>query len=94
MHVHHQHTETQGSWYIEEAGERLAALDYAVIQNGSTLSLDSTRVDDRLRGKGAGKQLVAASVEYARKHNLKLKPVCPFVVALFDKMQEWSDVRV
>ncbi|MCU0428153.1 MAG: N-acetyltransferase [Candidatus Kapabacteria bacterium] len=92
MTIHHQHSTTSGSWYIEENTERLAALDYAVLPDG-TFSLDSTQVDDRLRGKGAGKQLVEASVRYARANNLKLKPVCPFVVALFDKMPQWSDVR-
>ncbi len=93
MTIHHHTEATKGSWYIEEQGERLAELGYRVLENG-VYSLDSTRVDDRLRGKSAGKQLVEAAVAFARANNLKLRAVCPFVVALFEKMPVWDDVKM
>ena len=36
---------------------------------GSRVIIDHTDVDDRLRGKGAGKQLVKSAVEWARADN-------------------------
>jgi predicted GNAT family acetyltransferase len=45
---------------------------------GNILIIDSTEVDDALRGKNAGKQLVEAAVKHARAHNYKIIPLCPF----------------
>ena len=59
---------------------------------GSRVIIDHTDVDDRLRGQGAGKQLVKAAVEWARAENRKLMPLCPFAKSVFDKTAEYSDV--
>ena len=71
-------------------GEKLAELTYSVA--GSRVILDHTDVDDRLRGQGAGKQLVTAAVEWARKENRKLMPLCPFARSVFDKTRDYADV--
>ena len=73
-----------------ENGERLAEMSYTVA--GSRVIIDHTDVDDRLRGKGAGKRLVRAAVEWARAENQKLMPLCPFAKSVFDKTAEYSDV--
>jgi len=49
-------------------------------------------VSEALRGKSAGKQLVAAAVEYARANQLKIIPLCPFAKAVFDKTPTFQDV--
>lgn len=92
MTIHHQEQNGIGSWYIEMEGERLAELGYHITEKGE-YSLDSTRVEDRLRGKNAGKQLVEAAVMFARAHGVKIIPVCPFVVALFEKIPAYADVK-
>lgn len=73
-----------------ENGERLAEMSYTVA--GSRVIIDHTDVDDRLRGKGAGKRLVRAAVEWARAENQKLMPLCPFAKSVFDKTADYSDV--
>ena len=73
-----------------ENGERLAEMTYTVA--GSRVIIDHTDVDDRLRGKGAGKRLVRAAVEWARAENQKLMPLCPFAKSVFDKTADYSDV--
>jgi uncharacterized protein len=54
--------------------------------------IDHTDVDDRLRGKGAGKQLVKSAVEWARADKVQLMPLCPFARSVFEKTPEYSDV--
>jgi len=59
---------------------------------GSKVIIDHTTVDDVLRGKGVGAQLVRAAVEWARKENVKLLPLCPYARSVFDKNPEYGDV--
>jgi len=54
--------------------------------------ISHTDVSDVLRGKNAGKQLVAAGVDYARKNNIKIIPLCPFARSVFDRVKEYADV--
>ncbi|MXO05831.1 GNAT family N-acetyltransferase [Flavobacterium sp. HBTb2-11-1] len=54
--------------------------------------IDHTEVNPDFNGKGVGKKLVMASVEYARANNLKIIPLCPFAKSVFDKVEEIRDV--
>jgi len=55
--------------------------------------IDHTEVDQAYGGKGIGKQMVMAAVEFARENNLKIIPLCPFAKSVFDKVAEIQDVR-
>lgn len=82
---------SKGAFVIIENNERLAEMTYS--KAGEKLVIiDHTEVSDALRGKGAGKQLVGAAVEFARKRNLKILPLCPFAKAIFDKTTAYNDV--
>ena len=76
---------------MEEQGKRLAELTFSKAGD-KRIIIDHTDVSDALRGKGAGKQLVSAAVDYARKNGLKILPLCPFAKSVFDKVPEFSDV--
>jgi predicted GNAT family acetyltransferase len=54
--------------------------------------VDHTEVDDELRGKSVGYQMVQNAVQYARNHQMKILPLCPFVKSVFDKKPEYNDV--
>lgn len=54
--------------------------------------IDHTEVNTDFNGKGVGKKLVMAAVEYARTNNLKIIPLCPFAKSVFDKVEEIRDV--
>jgi hypothetical protein len=54
--------------------------------------IDHTEVSDKLKGKGAGKQMVMKAVEFAREHHLKIIPLCPFAKSVFEKTAEIRDV--
>ena len=88
--IDHQRAGHRGAFVLLRDGEKLAEQTYTVA--GSRVIIDHTDVDDRLRGTGAGAKLVAAAVEWARKENARLMPLCPFARSVFDKTPEYSDV--
>jgi len=89
--IRHERAGHKGAFVWEQEGKRLAEMTYSVA--GSRVIIDHTHVDDVLRGKGAGAQLVRAAVEWARAENVKLLPLCPFAKSVFDKTPEYADVR-
>ncbi len=54
--------------------------------------IDHTMVDESLKGQGIGRKLLDAVVAMARKEKLRIRPVCPFVVAVFTKTPELHDI--
>jgi predicted GNAT family acetyltransferase len=90
MKIEHEHSGHRGAFVWLENGERLAVMSYTVA--GSRVIIDHTDVDDRLRGKGAGKQLVKAAVDWARADKVQLMPLCPFARSVFEKTPDYSDV--
>lgn len=78
---------------------RVAAYDGSKNIGESTYSdasnlwiIDHTFVDDDYRGKGIAQSLVAEFVKQARKHNVKIIPLCPFAKKEFQEKPEYSDV--
>lgn len=60
-----------------EAEGAMAILEYRLRDH--TINFVHTEVPQALRGRGLGKQLVRAALEYAREHQLTVIPSCPFV---------------
>jgi len=54
---------------------------------------DHTLTPAALRGRGIATQLVERLVADARREGFRIRPTCPFVVALFSQHPEWSDLR-
>ncbi|HEY9047041.1 MAG TPA: GNAT family N-acetyltransferase [Ohtaekwangia sp.] len=91
MQIQREESGSKGAFYIEENGKRLGEMTYT--KAGDTrIIINHTEVSNELRGKSAGKQLVAAAVDHARKNNLKILPLCPFAKSVFDKVTEYGDV--
>ncbi len=76
----------RGAFVIENAAGRLAEME--ILVKDSVLTVFHTEVDDSLRGKGVAGALVAKMVEYARGNNLKVVPLCPYVLAQFKRHPE------
>ncbi|ASS48274.1 MAG: GNAT family N-acetyltransferase [Candidatus Fluviicola riflensis] len=81
----------KGRFYIEQEGKRVALMTY-VWSGDDRIIIEHTEVDPVLRGKNAGKQLVAKAVEFARERGIKIIPLCPFARSVFDKVPEYRDV--
>ena len=61
--------------------------------SGNNLIVYHTEVDPAAEGKGLAKQLLATMVDYARKNDLKVIPLCPYVHAQFKRRpDEYADI--
>lgn len=54
-------------------------------KNHTTFNIVHTEVDQKFGGKGIGKQLVKAAVEYARKNDKKIIASCSYAHAVLEK---------
>ena|SRR6218665_2224238 len=91
MEVQHHRGATNGVFYIEDNAKQIATMTY-VFRNEKTFIIEHTIVDPAYEGKGLGKQLVKAAVNFARENDLKIIPLCPFAKAIFDRVPEFADV--
>ncbi len=80
-----------GKFYIEMEGEAMAEMTYTW-RGADRIIINHTLVDERLKGKGAGKQMVVAAVEFARSKGISIIPQCQFAKSVFDKVGELRDV--
>lgn len=90
MQIQHDEHGRKGAFFIDEDGEWIAELSY--IKNETTMTIDHTEVDDKLRGEGIGEDMVKAAVAYARENNLKVNPVCPYAKKVIERTPELQDV--
>jgi predicted GNAT family acetyltransferase len=91
MEIFQKDDGNNGMFYIEENHNILAKMTY-VWYGKTKIIIDHTEVDDALSGKGAGKQMVAKAVSFARERGIKIIPQCPFARSVFDKVEEYKDV--
>ena len=54
--------------------------------------INHTEVDEGRRGESIGRKLLDVIVEYARKNEKKIIPLCPYAKSEFDKDTTISDV--
>ncbi|MDF2190235.1 GNAT family N-acetyltransferase [Paraflavitalea sp. CAU 1676] len=91
MLIKHKEGKVKSMFYVEEDGKILAEMVYSK-PSPNKMVIEHTEVDESLGGKGVGKQLVYAGVEFARTNNLKIVPLCPFAKKVLDRTPEWQDV--
>jgi predicted GNAT family acetyltransferase len=93
MHIQHEEKEDgKGSFFVMGDDSPIAEMTYTTA-NKNLMIIQHTEVDDILKGKHAGHQLINAAVSYARQKGLKIFPLCPFVKAVFTKNEElYKDV--
>lgn len=82
----------QGAYVVVENNQTIAEITWA--QLGDIMVIDHTYVDNSLRGQGVAKQLLDHAVDYARRENFKVEPVCSYVVAAFERSDIYDDIKV
>lgn len=91
MQIKHEQTSGKGAFVIEDSGVRQGELEYS-LAGTQRMIISHTEVSDALRGKGAGKDLVQAAVDYARANGMKIMPLCPFANAVFHRTPAYHDI--
>ncbi len=81
----------KGSFYIENQNKVEAEMTY-VWAGMDKMIIDHTEVSNQLGGKGIGKKLLSAVVQFARDKKVKIMPLCPFAKAVFEKEAAYTDV--
>ncbi|WP_313386090.1 GNAT family N-acetyltransferase [Chishuiella sp.] len=54
--------------------------------------IDHTEVDETYGGQGIGKKILVNILDWVRKDNIKVIPLCPFAKAQFEKNEDFRDV--
>jgi predicted GNAT family acetyltransferase len=92
MLIQNKQVGNKGMFYVGQDGAILAEMVYNLLSDGKMI-IEHTEVSEQLEGKGVGKQLVQAAVDYARANNIKIIPLCPFAKSVFDRKKlEYQDV--
>lgn len=91
MEIQHINNETKGFFKAVEDEKEAGRMTYSWAGENKFI-IDHTEVNPEFNGKGVGKKMVLAAVEYARNNNLKIIPLCPFAKSVFEKTEEIRDV--
>jgi len=91
MLIQNKKVGTKGMFFVEQDGNILAEMVYT-LPSADKMIIEHTEVSDELKGQNLGNQLLHTAVEYARTHNIKIIPLCPFANSVFKKKPEYADV--
>jgi predicted GNAT family acetyltransferase len=90
MIILHKENENEGTFYIQGKEQPLAEMVYT--KEKDKMVIQHTEVDELLRGKNIGFQLVEQGVEYARDANLKIVPLCKFAKKIIEGHKAFQNV--
>ncbi|TDO83235.1 hypothetical protein EV143_102501 [Flavobacterium chryseum] len=91
MEIQQRNDTRRGAFEAIEDGQEAGKMTYTWAGD-SKFIIDHTEVSEEFNGKGVGKKLLMATVDYARNNNLKIIPLCPFAKSVFDKNEDIRDV--
>ncbi|NHM08278.1 N-acetyltransferase [Flavobacterium sp. CYK-4] len=81
----------KGHFFVKADGKQEAMMTF-VFAGEDKFIIDHTEVNPGNNGKGYGKKMVLAAVDYARENHFKILPLCPFAKSVFDRTPEIRDV--
>ncbi|HEX8357619.1 MAG TPA: GNAT family N-acetyltransferase [Segetibacter sp.] len=90
MKIQHKEEENSGTFYITENGNGLAEMVYR--REKEKIIIEHTYVDEALRGKNIGFELVERSVEFARQEHVKIVATCSFAKKILEQNEQFQDV--
>lgn len=90
--IQHKHTDNRGIFFLKLENQTVAELTYT--REEGVMTINHTETQPGHEGKGLGAKMVAESYAFAKANHLKIKPLCPFAEVVFDRHEEWSDVRI
>jgi uncharacterized protein len=91
--IRHEQNKSNGIFYLTEKRERKAYLTYTE-QPEKVFQLTHTFVSDDLRGQGIASRLAKHVMEYVLANNLKVVPICPYIIKWLENKAEYKDLIV
>ncbi len=91
IEIRHEEQGDRGTFYVQTEAGRLAELTYSRT-SPQTVVLEHTDVSDALRGRGVGRLLVEAAVQWARRTGTRFVPVCDYARSVFERYPGLRDV--
>lgn len=91
MTIEQQDDGKKGEFFILESNKKVGNLVY-VYAGADKLIIEHTEVDPSQEGKGLGRQLVNAAVDFARKNHIKILPLCPYAKRVMEGSEIYKDV--
>ena len=80
-----------GAFIVLDGDKKAGEMAY-VWAGAEKIIIDHTEVDEAYGGQGVGKQAFLALVDWTRKENIKVIPLCPFSKAQLEKNPDLKDV--
>lgn len=74
------HYSDQHRFVAEEEAQEAGYLEYEREANGAVFVANHVVTKEQFRGRGIAGEVTAAAFEHARRHRIKVRPVCPYVV--------------
>lgn len=93
MEIKHEHNGTKGKFVAYLEDEKVGEMTYSQAGDDKII-IDHTEASSDHAGKGIGKNLVLAGVDYARNNGVKIIPLCPFAKRTLEKDDSFLDVLV
>ncbi len=90
--IQHKQNDRRGIFFLKHGDQTIAELTYSL--DDKVMTIDHTETNPEHEGKGIGAKMVEESYAFAKANNYKINPLCPFAEVIFDRNQDWSDVRV
>ncbi|MEC5173642.1 GNAT family N-acetyltransferase [Chryseobacterium nepalense] len=93
IEVKQSNNEKNGNFEAFIDGKRAGLMTYTWAGEERFI-IDHTEVEEAYNGKGVGKEMLLAAVDFARKNGKTIIPLCPFAKATFQKHEGLQDVLV
>lgn len=86
------HVSDKNRFIAEEGGHEAGFLEYTREADGDVLVATHVVTDEQFRGRGIAGEVTAALFEHARRTGVKVRPVCPYVVAWVENHPEVEEL--
>ena len=90
--IQHKQNDRRGIFFLKHDNSTIAELTYSL--NDGIMIIDHTETSPEHENQGIGAKMVEESYAFAKANNYKINPLCPFAEVVFDRHEEWKDVRV
>ena len=67
-----------------------STLDYEL--DGNVMTITHVKVPEAVGNRGIAAAMTEAALSYAREHDLRVVPQCPYAAAYVARHRQWSDI--